>query len=561
MIKKLTIAASLLALAGQTCAQTVKPATANKGDTEVNPILPYNLCADPTAVEYNGRLYIYGTNDQQELNTTKNTTKNTYGQIKQLVCISSADLVNWTFHEPIDVKAKSSWIATSWAPSIVSRYEEKDKKTHFYLYYTNTASGVGMLTATSPTGPWTDPLGHALIDGRTPGRGQQSNIIDPGVCIDDEGNGWLAFGGGDPNSSGTKLMPGNARIVKLGKDMKSLSGEIKEIKAPFHFEANELNYINGKFIFSYSGGWSCNSGDWSRYEGKGSYGCPGNCSILMMQTDDPINGEWTYTGEMLRNPGNFGNPWGNNHSHMQKFGGKYYMLYHTQAIESKMGISGGYRGICIDKITVDTAKVKITAPSMTKNGPGMITENRPTTADYLEAEMMANSAGITVTKQSGALGMAVTDIHAGDWTLLRGLKFAETAKSVTVRLKGKCKLEFRLSKTGKPFATVESTKTSWQNITVDLNDSIPADKVYANVFMVFTEATGTCMFDRYRFNPLTVEETTPIEAVHVGADEVLQEVYYDINGVQQAARPQKGMYIRRSTMSDGTIRTEKHVAK
>lgn len=566
MIKKLTIAASLLALTGQVSAQSLKLATAYKNDTEINPILPYNLCADPTAVEYNGRLYVYGTNDQQELNTTKNTSKNTYGQIKQLVCFSSADLVNWTFHEPIDVKAKSSWIATSWAPSIVSRYEEKDKKTHFYLYYTNTASGVGMLTATSPTGPWTDPLGRALIDGRTPGRGQQSNIIDPGVCVDDEGNGWLTFGGGDPNSSGTKLMPGNARIVKLGKDMKSLSGEIKEIKAPFHFEANELNFINGKFVFSYSGGWSCNSGDWSKYEGKGSFGCPGNCSILMMQTDDPINGEWKYTGEMLKNPGSFGFPWGNNHSHMQKFGDNYYMLYHTQYLESKYGISGGYRGIAIDKITVNESTVKITAPSMTKSGPTsvgsqLMKTNGLTTEGYIEAETMANSAGITVTKQTSAMGMAVTDIQAGDWTLVRGLKFVETAKSVTVRLKGKCKLEFRLSKTGKPFATVESTKTTWQNITVDLNDSIPADKVYANMFMVFTEASGTCIFDRYRFNPTSIEEETAIEAVEMDGDEVLEDVYYDINGVHQASRPRKGVYIRRRTMADGTVRAEKHVAR
>ncbi len=30
-----------------------------------NPISPEIFCADPTAVEYNGRLYIFGTNDQQ----------------------------------------------------------------------------------------------------------------------------------------------------------------------------------------------------------------------------------------------------------------------------------------------------------------------------------------------------------------------------------------------------------------------------------------------------------------------------------------------------------------
>lgn len=557
-MKKLTLAASLLlALAGQMTAQTLKLATANKKDTEVNPILPYNLCADPTAVEYKGRLYVYGTNDQQELNTTKNTTKNTYGKITQLVCMSSADLVNWTYHGPIDVKTASPWIATSWAPSIVSR-EEKDGKTHFYLYYTNTASGIGVLTATSPTGPWKDPLGHALIDGRTPGRGQQSNIIDPGVCIDDEGNGWLTFGGGDPNSSGSKLQPGNARIVKLGTNMISLSGEIKPIPAPFHFEANELNFINGKFVFSYSGGWSCNSGDWSKYEGRGSFACPGNCSILMMQTDDPINGEWKYTGEMLKNPGTFGYPWGNNHSHMQKFGNQWYMLYHTQYLEGKMGISGGYRGIAISKVTVNEGTVKITAPTMNNTGPAMLTAARMTTADKIEAETMANGAGISVAK-SGTSVSLLTDIEAGDWTMLRSINVPEEIKSITARIKGTGTLEIRPNKiTAAPIAKVEFKNTSMKVITVDLETPIPADKTYNYLYFVFTEASKGTQVDYYKFNPCLADEMTPIVDVEEDAGEE-PVVFYSMDGKRLSQRPERGTYIRTRVMSDGSRKSVKQV--
>ena len=36
-----------------------------KPENTANPISPNVLCADPTGVEYNGRLYIYGTNDHQ----------------------------------------------------------------------------------------------------------------------------------------------------------------------------------------------------------------------------------------------------------------------------------------------------------------------------------------------------------------------------------------------------------------------------------------------------------------------------------------------------------------
>lgn len=535
-MKKLIATLMLMGACAVTTAQTLT--ASYKNDMEVNPIIPFNLCADPTAVEYNGRLYVYGTNDQQEYETTKDATRNTYGKITQLVCMSTADLVNWTFHGTINVKAAASWIWTSWAPSIVCR-EEADGKTHFYMYFTNSAAGIGVITATSPLGPWRDPIGHALIDGNTPGRGEQSNIIDPGVCIDDDGNGWLTFGGGDPNRNGSKLMPGNARIVKLGKDMISLDGPIKEIPAPFHFEANELNYINGKYVFSYSGGWSCNNDDWNRYSGKSGFNCPGNCSILSMTTDDPINGTWKYTGEILKNPGNFGYPWGNNHSHLQKFGDNYYMIYHTQQLERKMGLSGGYRGIAINRTTISTSTGRIVAPSMNNNGPTILPDARPKAADgvVFEAESMANSAGVTV-RRLGTTLTAVADIQTGDWTMVRGFSFPEGAQSLKVRVRGKGVLELRLgSKTSKAVATIPFDSSGWTELTVDLDEPIEPGSVYTYLYFVFTEAGGLTQFDNYEFSTTT----TPIHDII--AEPASEETIYDLTGRKIDDVSHRGIYI------------------
>lgn len=508
------IAILVAACTMQSVAETTKSV---KGNSEVNPILPYNLCADPTAVEYDGRLYVYGTNDQQELETTGDKTKNTYGKITQLVCMSTADMVNWTFHGIIDVKDKSSWIATSWAPSIVSR-EEADGLTHFYLYYTNTASGIGVLTATSPTGPWKDPLGKALINGSTPGRGEQSNIIDPGVCIDENGVGWLTFGGGDPNKNGSKLMPGNARIVRLGDDMISLAGEIKEIPAPFHFEANELNYINGKYVFSYSGGWSCNATDWNSYDGKNGYPCPGNCSIMAMVTDDPINGTWTYKGEILKNPGTFGYPWGNNHSHLQKFHDNYYMIYHTQYLEKALGLSGGYRGIAIDKATVNESSYNITV-RMTNAGPSQITENCPVANQRTQAETIANCAGISWAKATNrARDIVVTDINDGDWTMVRNMKFTEDARSVSIRIKGKGTVKIYKNRMGgTPLCTGEFNNSKLEDVIFDLSETVTEGTTINNLYFVFydTKATSPIQFDSYLFNSQTVEEITAINDITI----------------------------------------------
>ena len=54
--------------------------------TNANPISSNVFCADPTGVEYEGRLYVYGTNDHQQYATVGKNGKNTYEHIKSLVC-------------------------------------------------------------------------------------------------------------------------------------------------------------------------------------------------------------------------------------------------------------------------------------------------------------------------------------------------------------------------------------------------------------------------------------------------------------------------------------------
>ena len=115
--------------------------------------------------------------------------------------LSTDDMVNWTYHGLIDVKALSPWGIASWAPSIVSRVESDGK--------------------TYAVSQFTQGLGHC----RAP--------FDPGAVIDDEGTGWLSFGGGGKGEVGTDYMPEDARIVRLGKDLISLDSEIVETKAPY----------------------------------------------------------------------------------------------------------------------------------------------------------------------------------------------------------------------------------------------------------------------------------------------------------------------------------------
>ncbi len=435
-------------------------ATSPKKPQNGNPLIVHNMVADPTAVVYNGRLYVYGTNDQQEFDYSDGLFGNSYLHIGQLYCISTTDMVNWTDHGIIDVKKLAPWAWSSWAPSIVSR-KDKEGKTHFYLYYTTGSTSIGVLTADSPEGPWHDPLGHALINENTPGLGVYTNLLDPGVAInDDETEAYITFGGGSPNSEGSNFQPGNVRIAKLGDDMISLVGDVKRISAPYHWEANELNYIGGQWVYSYCTGWGGRE-NWAEYtQQQGiSVAPPSTCSMAYMTATDPMADNWKYRGEYLPNPGPLGYPWGNNHTHIHKYKDRYYLLYHTQWLEQQLGVGGGYRVLHANRMNVTESTASL--PLMKASNVSLMGVSQLTDARINPFE-----------EQSGAMAA----IKTRDWWMVRGLDFRkgeQPARELILRVKGTGTLEVRMpSLDSQPIAMASfSTGYGDETITVPLNDT------------------------------------------------------------------------------------------
>ncbi|SDA24731.1 Glycosyl hydrolases family 43 [Ruminococcus sp. YE71] len=314
---------------------------------ENNPLITNLFAADPTSVEDNGRLYVFGTADEQQYRT-RPKSKNTYESIKSFIIISTEDMVNWRYEGEIDTKEIAPWIIASWAPSVVSR-EESDGKTHFYLYFSNSGAGVGVLTATDPSGPWSDPLGHPLVSAGMEGLENCPNPFDPGACIDDDGVGWLSFGGGKAKD-GSDYMPGVARVVRLGEDMISLNSDFAEVKTPYFFEASELNFIGGKYVYTYNTSWETRS-EWD-YDLPVLY--PPACSMAYLTTETPLDTDsWQYQDYYLKNPGELGMEYSNNHTHLHKFKDKYYLFYHTLVLQKERGINKGFRALSADEVTVD----------------------------------------------------------------------------------------------------------------------------------------------------------------------------------------------------------------
>lgn len=380
---------------------------------ENNPCLPTFFNADPTAVEYDGRLYVYGSNDQEMYENLKADEEVNYGYIKSLAIMSTDDMANWTYHGNLDITKACSWAGNSWAPSVCSRVEE-DGLTHFYMYFANGGNGIGVVTSTSPVGPWKDPLGHALVSRSTKGLGVCEWLFDPGVVIDEKGDAYLSFGGG-PKSDGSK-------IVKLGNDMISFDSEIVSLKTPKHFEASELNYMNGYYVLSYCTTWDKDP----------------VASMCYMTTKTPLDADsWEYKGEFFKNTGSFGLGYGNNHTHLHKYEGKYYLVYQAHKIHTVLGIKGDCRNLYIDEAQVDEEKALISDVRGTSQGVAQI-KNADVFKETPFACLSTGSGFKYVRENSLCTGVkASVEGTVGAWTVVKNADFGSGAEKILVKAKGK----------------------------------------------------------------------------------------------------------------------------
>ncbi|ETZ24893.1 glycoside hydrolase family 43 protein [Pedobacter sp. V48] len=453
-----------------------------------NPLLDFIFTADPTAVEYNGRIYVYATNDHQQYEHVGKNGKNSYEHIRSLVMMSSDDMVNWTYHGLINTAKLAPWSTNSWAPSITSRLEA-DGKTHFYLYYSNGGGGSAVLTSISPVGPWSDPLGKNIVDHSVPGVDVDAPF-DPGVLIDDKGTGWLTFGGGTPK---TKYMPDNARIVKLGADMISLASDVAKIPAPYYFEASDLNFINGTWVYTYNTSWEERT-EWS----YNNIDKPTKCGISYMTSKTPLNpGSWKYRDNYFKNTGedNVG-PWTNNHTHLFKFKEKYYITYHAMYLQDYFGTKGGFRNVGIEEMQVDEENVNISMGKATFKGPSQLNPLNPFVLQ--QAETTGGTSGQVQFEAVGSPGNMVVKGQADKQCLMvRGANFSKQIPSkFEARLKGKGKIDVYVNNLkGKPLVSLICDVKEWTTLSKKIELKI--DKGVENIYFVFNGEDF--LFDEWKF--------------------------------------------------------------
>lgn len=194
-----------------------------------NPIFP-GCYADPELHFFNGRYVVYPTFSAP------------YNEQTFFDCFTSDDLTNWVKHSRILDFADVSWSTNraAWAPSVA----EKDGR--FFMYFSaGDGAGIGVAVADSPTGPFRDALGKALIADIING----AQPIDAHAFIDNDGQAHLYYGGWK-----------HCNVVRLSDDMLSTEGDFVEITPQGYVEGPFMLKRGGVYTFMWSeGGWTDSS--------------------------------------------------------------------------------------------------------------------------------------------------------------------------------------------------------------------------------------------------------------------------------------------------------------
>ena len=421
-----------------------------------NTLITHGFGADPTATVHNGRLYVYASNDSlmYKDDGTVDTMSYAYG-IQGIRVISSADLSNWTDHGIINIAGPKStnplideprlvtYAHSSWAPTVVQKVVNGRLK--FFMYWgnaaggnpTSTPGGIGVISANSPTGPWTSPRKNLLIDRNTPncGPNEPNYLFDPGAMVDDDSDqGYIFFGGGPKPDNTYPPDTGQGRRAVLGPDMISLDGDPETTNTPYLFEDHEIVKIKSRYYHSYS-----------VHQSPGSSGLASGQIAYRISTESPMGRFGDPVGMMAMANSQLATDDNNNHHCLFEFNNDVYIVYHASRVKAAMGLTGNVNGVDItggryrspqlDKVTINASTGAISPITMTRKGVDPVGKLDPYILN--EAETMANQGGIYTRSDANAGNkMLVTAIDTGDWLGLYNVDFgSEGAKKFTVRVR------------------------------------------------------------------------------------------------------------------------------
>jgi len=267
-----------------------------------NPAITDPLTADPAALVHDGTVYLYTGHDE--------AGEKHHGYIMtKWLCFSSTDMVTWKQHPSPLAVSDFAWAQRdAWAGQAIHR----DGKFFWYVpmwHATIPGFAIGVAVSDSPTGPFRDARGSALItNDMTTDVSIMWDDIDPSAFIDDDGQAYLFWGNQ------------RCRYVKLKPNMTEMDGPIVTIELPKFTEAPWIHKRGSLYYLSYA------------------YDFP---EKIAYATSEKITGPWKFRGIINELAGNSNT----NHQAIIEFKGRGYFIYHNGGTPQ----GGSFRrSVCID---------------------------------------------------------------------------------------------------------------------------------------------------------------------------------------------------------------------
>lgn len=426
------------------------------------PIVQTVYTADPAPIVHDGRVYLYTGHDEDDAPDDRFV-------MREYLCFSSSDMVNWTHHGAVLELTK----VFPWSGGDANAAQVIERNGKFYYYVsthdkTHPGVALGVAVADTPTGPFKDALGHALVtNDQTTAAPHGWDDLDPSVFINDEGRAFLYWG----NNA--------CYFAELNDDMTSLKGEIhsvpltKESFGPDFEEAPWVYQRNGRYYMLYAS---------SIPE-----------SLHYSTSPSPL-GPWSYGGEVM----DAQETSGSNHPGVIEFRGKSYLFYQTDSLPN--GIDKR-RSVCIEPFTYGADG---TIPTISR-GAGVV--DPAGTLDpfqRVEAETIAWGQGVETAKED-SIGVYVTAIDQADYIKIRSVDFgAQSPKTFQARVasnKAGGTIDIRLgSPYGRLLATLKVDDTGGLQNWSTRSCRVRSVTGVHDLYFVFGSLDGAhCNFDWWKF--------------------------------------------------------------
>ncbi len=268
-----------------------------------NPLVKHMYTADPTARVMNGKLYVFPSTDV----VCEEGKGNNGFCMPSYNVFSSENMFDWIDHGLIIDQTDVPWGVKDafgmWAPDCI----EKDGKYYYYFpdmpIDTSAFRRIGVAVAKHPEGPYKVEKNYMKgVDG-----------IDPNVFIDDDGQAYLYWGGGD-KLMGARLKTNMKELASEPVKLNDLPGKYKE--GSFMFKRNGIYY----FTFPHS---------------------PHGSEEIAYATGDNPLGPFEYQGRFLERWKD--GCWTNHHS-VVEYKGQWIVFYHHHDISKNQHL----RSMCAD---------------------------------------------------------------------------------------------------------------------------------------------------------------------------------------------------------------------